>query len=107
MAKHFKKISPDFPEIPIEKQLAIVKYQIDYWTESIEEQIEYFSAFSESLFKVPNNILLEKNKEIHESINNYLAEGGDCKLDQKIAVITSRIEQVIFINFNQKSCKQL
>ncbi len=91
----------EMPEVPKEKLSGMMMEHIKNWDEILEEQISHFSAFSENLFKVPSNIVLEQNAKVHEAIVNYSVK-DDSKMEKMIEELNKRIERVkksILFNF--------
>jgi len=91
--KFYKKIVVEMPEIPKEKLSALMMEHFKNWEVILEEQINHFSAFSENLFKVPSNIVLENNMNVHEAVINYSVK-DDSKMEKMIEELNKRIEKV-------------
>ena len=105
----------EIPELEINQLTKMITERGDLWETILEEQIEHLSVmiwkenlnmsriahgfsflfskdFAENLFKVPGCILFERNKEIHEKIQEYSVK-EDYKLDNEIAEISKNIEK--------------
>ena len=83
------------PEISDDTLASIIKERIDKWDELLLEQMGHLSEFTQRIFRVPRNYLLETNKNLHNSIESYSVK-EDKQLDRKIEEAQLKVKNVIF-----------